>query len=478
VGREQVIDMVAEALGNGARYDVMALTWQGAVEAVSKPATELGRSFADGAAGKLITDLRTGYIAGDNGASRLIADDHIEPALLQVVCARLWDSLPAEVESITARDVRLYGDVDAALADYLSTLMAQVADEHELSAKRLAAWLLSTFVTELGTRDRAYEGATATAGMPNSVARALEDRHLLTVRWQSGGRWYELLSDRLIEPLRKASEVRVAPLAPADMLRAAEHALTLGELDLAEKHAAEILRMPLSGRPRVHAEAYSLLGNLAHEREKAKEAEARYRKAAQLYGAAEDNRMVAYQIAAVGQTLLAQGRVAEAVDVFHAAVTRLPHDYLLQMELAEALWQDDKGSAAVAVLNDVLRLDGANRTALRMRGEILAYLGEARQAMLDLDRVVLRGGPSARAARGLALAELGDQSAARREIEGAVAEGRRNGPVLLYAARAFALGGDDRTAEDFAQQAADATDPPLSPRHREVARQLVGRSHQ
>jgi Tfp pilus assembly protein PilF len=101
----------------------------------------------------------------------------------------------------------------------------------------------------------------------------------------------------------------------------------------------------------------------------------------------------------------------------------------------------------------------------------------AREAMRDLDRVNPHGRPSTRAARGLALAELGEESAARKEIEDAVAQARRNGPVLLYAARAFHESGDDSTARHYALQAADAADPPLSPPHRKVARQLAGNGH-
>jgi Tfp pilus assembly protein PilF len=89
----------------------------------------------------------------------------------------------------------------------------------------------------------------------------------------------------------------------------------------------------------------------------------------------------------------------------------------------------------------------------------------------------LKGQPSTRAARALALAELGDQLAARREIEDDITESKHSGLVLLYAARTFALGGDDSAAQELAQQAADATDPPLSPQHREVARQLANRGH-
>jgi tetratricopeptide (TPR) repeat protein len=264
---------------------------------------------------------------------------------------------------------------------------------------------------------------------------------------------------------------------PNDYLRAAEHALALGELDLAERHTEEVLRTRLESSPRLHAEAYSLLGNLAWEREKPEEAETRYREAAGLFAAISDTHAVAHQLAAIGQTLLVQGKLAEAVDELSSAARRMPNDLVIQIELARALWQLGAGRAAVAVLTTALGIDGGNVAALQTRGEILADLGDARDAMLDLNRVHLKGQPSTRAARGLALAELGDQLAARREIEDAVTESKHNGLVLLYAARTFALGGDDSAAKELAQQAADATDPPLSPQHREVARQLADRGH-
>lgn len=473
VAREEAVGVMADVIGHGIRHEIASLTWQGAVDAVSEPAAGTGRSFADGAADKLVTDLQTSRIIAADGSERHRTDDHVEPALLQVVCAHLWDSLP-DVQFVTARDVRVYGDVDTALAAWCGMVVARVADDHDLPVKRVTSWLLSNFVTEDGTRDKRREGATATQGMPNALVRALEDRHLLTARLEDGSRWYKLLSDRLIEPLRKAAEVRPLPATPDDYLHAAEHALTLGDLDLAERYAEEILRTPVESGARFHAEAYSLLGNLAFEREKPKEAEGRYREAVQLFGVVGDNRAVVDQLAAIGQTLLAQGRIREAVDELDAAVRRMPNDLTIKTELALALWQYGEGQAAVAFLTDVLRVDGANRAALQARGEILAYLGDARRAMLDLDRVTLQGQPSTRAARGLALAELGDQPAARREIEAAVTEGRWNGMALLYAARAFQAGGDNRAAKEYARQAANATDPPLSPQHREVARQLAG----
>jgi tetratricopeptide (TPR) repeat protein len=354
-----------------------------------------------------------------------------------------------------------------------------VADDHDIKAGHVTSWLLGNFITEDGSRDKQREGPAGVAGMPSTLLRALEDRHLFTARRESGSRWYQLLSDRLIEPLRKVADVRRPPATPHDYLEMAGHVLSLGELDLAERYAREVLRTPLQSNVRVHAEAHSLLGNLEYERDKPAEAERQYRDAVRLFGVSGDNHAVVEHLAAIGQTLLATDHVKEAIDELYVAVQRMPGDLVIKTELAQALWQYGDGRAAVAFLTDVLRVDGGNRAALQTRGEILAYLGDARRAMLDLDRVVSRGEPSARAARGLALAELGDQPAARREIEAAVNdnEGRWNGLALLYAARAFQAGGDDRAAKEYAQKAAHATDPPLSVRHREAARQLADGMH-
>lgn len=476
--REDSIDIVSAELGNGARYRVTGLTREHAIEAVEDPVTGTGRSFADEAAEKLVMDLQTSRFAAAGGYERTLTSSYVEPSLLQIVVTWLWKNLPADINTITTREVRAYGDADTALAAYWSRTIAAVADEHDLTAKRLRSWLLSNFVTELGARKSVDDGGGPTiAGMPNAVIRALMDRHLLSAEMHDGVRRYELLSPRLIEPLRQAVDERPPPAEPARYLQAAGQAMTLGELDLAEKYARLALRTSPDTDLRLRAETSSLLGNIAHEQGKPAKAEPRYREAASLFQAIGDTRAVARLLAAVGQTLLAQERYQEAVNELHAAVNRMPNDPAIQTELALALWQFGEGRAAVAVLTDVLGTDGGNLEALRARGEILADLGDARKAMLDLDRVVSHGGPSVRAARGLALAELGDQSAANQELDGVVDETTRNGTVLLYAARARELAGDKAAAQALANRAVDATDPALPPSHRDLALQLAGRGH-
>jgi tetratricopeptide (TPR) repeat protein len=225
---------------------------------------------------------------------------------------------------------------------------------------------------------------------------------------------------------------------------------------------------------RVQAEAEALLANVDYEEGAPARALEHYREAGALLEASGDTGAAIRCQVAVGQILLQLGYIREAVAELRAAVDRAPNDALLQTQLALAVWQLGESRAALAILTDVLMIDGGNRDALRIRGEIYADLGDARNAMLDLERQSVLDRPSAQAAHGLALAELSQHSAAAREIDAAVETAPQNGRVLLYAARASALTGDKVRSWELARRAADAKDPPLSPSHRKFALDLVG----
>jgi tetratricopeptide (TPR) repeat protein len=481
LARELAADLICARLGKAARFDLATLTRQSAIEAVAGPAASTSRSFSGEAAEKLVTDLLTTRVTVGDGVERSIRDDRVEPSLLQAACVRLWNSLPSGTERITTRDVRLFGDADKALARYCGRVVASVADDFAQPVTLVRQRLLRAFITDLGTRGTAYEGAAETAGMPNAIARALADRQLLSVRLRSGARWYELLSDRLIQPLRDAVDEMPPAVEPAQHLAAAERALARGELDVAQRYAEAALRDAAETELRLRAEIESLLGNIAAEDGESPaakaEAESHYRAAARYFEALRDTPAVASQLAAVGQMLIAQQRTWDAVGMLTAARDRTPGDPVIQTDLALALWALGESRAAVSTLNDVLANDGGNTVALRARGEILAELGEAKAAMHDLNRVTLDERPATRAARGLALARLGDRSGADVDVDDAVTEAPWNGAVLLHAAQAKALNGDEAAAEELARRAVDASDPGLPPYHREVALQLAGHKH-
>lgn len=467
-------------LGNPAIYTLRPLTVNGAVTAVQQPAAQFGTSFAPGIAEELVGNLQCRRSSGTSPASAgaIAADDDIEPALLQAVCARFWAALPQPIETIGPDQLHRYGDTPRLLADFCTRAIGAVADEHGLSAGELRSWIQETFTTPLRTRGMAYEGLTETAGRPNAIARALEDWHLLKAVRRSNLRWYELQHECLVGPVLGPGGAPYADpgsfpaVSAADHLQAAEAAMADGDLALAERQAAAAVDATKETDLRLLAEAESLLGNVEHARGQPAKAEARYRHAAALFETLQDTSAVARLLAAIGQTLLAQGQTGEAVEKLYAAIRRLPNDLTVQTELGRALWQQGQHAAAVAVLTGVLTVDGHALNALRARGEILADLGEAEKALRDLDRVRRPRWPTVQAARALALATLRRRGAADEEIGEALSEAPDNGQVLLYAARVGELGGDRVMAANLARRAEVAEHPALPPHQLEQARRL------
>jgi len=473
VARSSALGQLTDAIGGGARYVITGLTPDQTAFAVAKPAKAAGRSYTVEAVTSIVNDLGGTTVSGprDDGAT------FMEPSLVQVVCRQLWDDLPAEVTTISNHVLGAFGATDRALTAHCALVIGQVAAERGLTFTTLHEWLRYNFITDDDTRGGAFEGMPATAGQLNAVPRSLTDHHLLTVNAEGSTRCYRLLADRLIRPLKLAQADQSDALTPAQWLAAASRDLALGELDFAQRSAEQVRPSPNPDVPapttRQKAQAQSVLANVAYQQRRTADALPHYREAAFLLQASGDTGGAAFQLAAVGQVLLAKGDPASAVTELRAAVERAPSDLGLQTQFAVALWQYGDGAAAARILDWVLKSNGTHSEALRVRGEVLADLGQASSALADLDRAA-PDRPSTRAARGLALAELGRHHAATREIDQAMADAQRNGPVLLYAARVLDLAGDKISARERAREAIDATDPPLSPPHRELALRLVG----
>jgi hypothetical protein len=121
--------------------------------------------------------IRAARIIAD-GEERLVIADQVEPALLQIACARLWESLRANSGPLRERELRRHAqaNVDAALAGYCSEALAAFAAIHDIPVGWLRTWLVDTFVTEAGAVNPPVEEGSMTAGAPTTVPRALENR--------------------------------------------------------------------------------------------------------------------------------------------------------------------------------------------------------------------------------------------------------------------------------------------------------------
>ncbi len=193
------------------RYRLTYMDAAAALEAVQQPAALAGRPFAPGVAENLVNNLRQ-MTTGLDGAPRL--GETIEPVQLQVVCMQLWENLrdrpgatitAADVESL-ARGAGLGEFVNHALATfYEQTLAAVTLAGTGVSEREIRDWFSQTLITRDGTRNLLYQSESETGGLPNAIVFELERRFLLRGETRSGGRWVELVHDRLIAPIRDAN---------------------------------------------------------------------------------------------------------------------------------------------------------------------------------------------------------------------------------------------------------------------------------
>jgi tetratricopeptide (TPR) repeat protein len=296
---------------------------------------------------------------------------------------------------------------------------------------------------------------------------ALVKRHLVRADERMGERIYKPTYDRLLEPARTSdrSPALTHQQCAKDRLSMVEDALRQGEFTLAARHGEQALAA-MGNDNFERAKAESLLGDVAYERGDLEQAISRYTRAAQGFDTVGAATTVGPLLTAIGRLRLTQGQPSEAVRELRAAMARAPTDLLIQTELAWALWHGGHPEAAVGVLDGVLNKEGNNTEALLGRGQILAGLGRAHDALRDLDRARPLRSPYAKIAHALALAQTGSMDRAQNELAAAMAGAGGHGPVLLYAARVEELSGRMRSAAKLAGRAISAAAPAL-PRHLE-----------
>ncbi|MFG2247388.1 hypothetical protein [Spirillospora sp. NPDC048823] len=528
-----LVDRLAARLRDGTAdpdgYALAPFDRAAAIEAVDEPLKRSGHAVPAGSAARLVDELRT---VREPWAQRPRTTSAVEPALLQAACARLWSEPPADAAPTagagpgtrqgtgtpqgasageTADAERLSDDVDRGLAEFCSQALATVAADHRRPVRELLVWFRAAFTPEQGGAG-VPEDSGAAQSVPAAVLWALEDRHVLRARLDSGERRYHL-HPRLIQAVHRVGDRPAPPQRPAPpaRLRFAELALAEGDFDLASYHVSAAVRGCGNEDLRLLAEAECLRGDIACVRG-APEGPEHYRESARLYEALGDTPAVGRLLVTLGRLKL-EADATEAVRDLRAAAGRLPNDAAVQTGLGLALWADGQIRASLAVLDAVLSRHGDTTEALRTRGEILADLGHAEPSLRDLRRIDHNARLSTRAAWALAQAMCVDASgghwdgpeahpdgeatgaqspnpadAAHPHGEAAGAAGpparppdpadADNGPVLLRLARVERLDGDEHAAAALAARAMAAEHPPLPPQLRDQAERLMdGRDH-
>ncbi|GAA0970177.1 hypothetical protein GCM10009555_018620 [Acrocarpospora macrocephala] len=470
-------------------FPLAPLSCAEAVHAVEDPLAEprraftaTRRAFADGVAAALVQDLRMVDMASASTAegADLPLLETVEPARLQVACSTLWRALPPEVTLITSAHVRQYALTDPSLTEFGDGVLAGVAASHSYPGgpAGLKAWLRANFVDQAAHRRRVYQGQTLTAGVPNAIVRSLASRNILRIEKVLDEHWCELSHDRLVEWVTRdayTSMVDERPPTAEHFLHQAELALAEGNLVVA-RGQAELAASVTADDLQLNAEIESFLGNVAYKQDEFQRAVDHYEVAATLFTRLGDaTEAVGRLLAAIGRVRMYQGFPDQAVRELTAALDRVGGgDVSIMTQLGWALWYGGEPSRAKEILDGLLLQEGRVAEALRARGEILADLGEPAAALRDLDQLGPLQYPSARAARALALGQVGRRAEAELEIAEALSEAPDQATVLIYAARLRRLAGDRSDAAGLARQAL-AAPPPMLPVHlRVLAAELIG----
>jgi hypothetical protein len=191
-----------------ARFYMQRMEHKAALEAVQKPAEQYGRPFAQGVAENLVDNLRQiriGAQARDQAETQ--PGQFVEPVQLQVVCYQLWENLKSQPPGqITQQDLEELGDVDTALAQFYEQAIAEAIDKAAVTEIELRNWFETQLITEVGTRGTVYRGTSDTGGLPNRTVDLLVSRFLLRAEVRSGGTWYELIHDRLVDPILQSNQ--------------------------------------------------------------------------------------------------------------------------------------------------------------------------------------------------------------------------------------------------------------------------------
>lgn len=193
------------------RFYMQRMGYQAALEAIKQPAVKGGRPFAPDVAEALVNNLRQ---IRRSDQTEPVFDQFIQPVQLQVACYQLWQNLRQRPKGeITHQDLAELGDVDKSLAQFYEQALARILHDSTVTVTEAALrnWFGHELITRAGTRGLVFQDEENTGSLPNHVVSLLEKQFLIRAEMRAGGRWYELIHDRLVEPILNANRAWQPP---------------------------------------------------------------------------------------------------------------------------------------------------------------------------------------------------------------------------------------------------------------------------
>lgn len=227
---EQLAERLSDVPPMG-RFRLNCIGREQALEAITAPIASYA-VFADGVAEEIVDQLNTIRVPGKDGLPVLKRGEFIEMVHLQIVCERLWSSLPRGLTQIEMEHLeRAAGEgktfkefVVNALDLFYESTIKKVARSSETRAHggyspELLRLGCIKFVTPALTRTMVRRANRRVGRLPDWIVDQLEKYHLLRSEQRGGELWYELAHDRLAEPVGQWMDPKVNSLLhTADLL--------------------------------------------------------------------------------------------------------------------------------------------------------------------------------------------------------------------------------------------------------------------
>ncbi|HZI20626.1 MAG TPA: HEAT repeat domain-containing protein [Pyrinomonadaceae bacterium] len=228
------IKQLAEQLPDAPPMQEFRLDCMGRVQALEAITAPIARYavFAEGVAEEIVDQLNTIRVPGKDGQLVSKRGEFIEMVHLQIVCERLWSSLPEGVTQIKMEHLeRAAGEgktfkefVVNALDMFYDSTVEKVASSSETrdhggySAGLIRLGCIK-FVTPALTRTMVRHANGRVGRLPDWIVKQLVKYHLLRAEQRGGELWYELAHDRLAEPVGRWMDPKVNSLLhTADLL--------------------------------------------------------------------------------------------------------------------------------------------------------------------------------------------------------------------------------------------------------------------
>jgi len=146
----------------------------------------------------------------EDGSSRQLEGEVVEPIHLQVVCRRWWKEISTGKSIYDKTHLKALTDIDSALEEFYDDAITDVTKKINMDEGFIRKLIGEKFITSSGTRAFVHKGAISdfirqidesiTNKKIDESVYILEKKYLIRPETRSGAKWYELTHDKSSTP--------------------------------------------------------------------------------------------------------------------------------------------------------------------------------------------------------------------------------------------------------------------------------------